>query len=504
LALKPGYVDALLNLGNTLVAQRRYDEAISSYHQAIELQPDRADARNNLGGALKMVHRYPEAEVFLKQALNIRPDYAEAHNNLGTVLKEQGRLEEATDCFRRALHYNPAYAEAHNNLGITLKELGRLTEAEQQCREAVTLKPGYFEAYNNLGTILQDSGRLDEAEACLRQALAITPDHADIHYNLGHVAHDSGRLSDAEESYRRAAALNPDSAEAFNNLGNVLKDQGRLLEAESALRQALQLKPDYLEAHSNLLFTGNYRADGNPKLNLELARTYGHLAADRVTARFDTWRCMTPPGRLRVGFVSWGPVPASRGVFSRRLLSQIDPGKMELFAYPTRNLEDDLTARIKRYFAAWRPICGQSDEAAARLIHSDGIHLLIDLAGHTAHNRLPLFSWKPAPIQASWLGYFATTGVAEIDYLIADNLTLPQSLEAHFTETVWRLPETRLCFTAPQVDVPVSALPALKNGYVTFGCFSNLAKVSDEVVALWARVLRTVADSRLLLKAKQL
>ena len=144
-----------------------------------------------------------------------------------------------------------------------------------------------------------------------------------------------------------------------------------------------------------------------------------------------------------------------------------------------------------------------SDEEFAQTVQKDSIDILIDLSGHTAHNRLPLFAWKPAPIQATWLGYLGTTGVAAIDYLIADEWTLPESEERNFTEKIWRLPESYICFTAPTADTEASQLPALSNGYVTFGCFNNLTKINDDVVALWSRVLQAVPDSRLFLKAKQ-
>ena len=147
---------------------------------------------------------------------------------------------------------------------------------------------------------------------------------------------------------------------------------------------------------------------------------------------------------------------------------------------------------------------GISDDRLAQLIHEEGIDILIDLSGHTGDNRLPMFAWKPAPVQVTWLGYFATTGVAAIDYLIADPWTLPESEEASFSEHVWRLPETRLCFTAPPVDLDVSPPPALINNYITFGCFNNLTKMNDLVVALWARVLSAIPSSRLFLKARAL
>lgn len=151
----------------------------------------------------------------------------------------------------------------------------------------------------------------------------------------------------------------------------------------------------------------------------------------------------------------------------------------------------------------WKSIYGQNDEAAANLIYADGIHVLIDLSGHTANNRLPMFGYKPSPVQASWLGYFATTGLNEMDYLIGDPYVTPPKDDDQFTEKVWRLPKTRWCFTPPNVDIEVSVPPALNNDYVTFGCFNNLTKVNDKVVELWAKVLNAIPNSRLLLKAKQ-
>jgi predicted O-linked N-acetylglucosamine transferase (SPINDLY family) len=179
-------------------------------------------------------------------------------------------------------------------------------------------------------------------------------------------------------------------------------------------------------------------------------------------------------------------------------------GRLEFFAYPSHFCADVLTERIKACCHGWHSAVGLSDERLARRIRDDGIDILIDLAGHTAHNRLPMFAWKPAPVQVSWLGYFATTGVAAMDYLIADPWTLPEAENGNFTETVWRLPETRLCFTPPDIDIEIAPLAALGRGHITFGCFNNLTKVNQAVVALWARVVEAVPDSRLFLKASQL
>jgi predicted O-linked N-acetylglucosamine transferase (SPINDLY family) len=192
------------------------------------------------------------------------------------------------------------------------------------------------------------------------------------------------------------------------------------------------------------------------------------------------------------------------GYFLEAFIGQLDPSVVRLIGYPTTALEDDLTARLKPHFERWQPLVGLNDEQAAAQIHADAPHILIDLAGHTAHNRLPVFAYKPAPIQASWLGYFATTGVAEIDYVIGDPYVTPDSEASHFVERLWRLPESYFCMATPQYDIPVSELPALRNGYPTFGCFNNLAKVNDRVIALWARLLQHSPTAKLFLKTKQL
>ena len=192
------------------------------------------------------------------------------------------------------------------------------------------------------------------------------------------------------------------------------------------------------------------------------------------------------------------------GFFLESVLAQINPSRIELIAYPTDHRTDELTARIKPYFSVWKSLVGLNDEAAARLIHADGVHILIDLAGPTAHNRLPVFARKPAPVQATWLGYLATTGVAEMDYLLGDHQATPPENDGHFSEKVWRLPEVWACLTPPDAALEVSQLPALSAGCITFGCFNNLSKMNDAVVALWARVLQAVPASRLFLKTKKL
>ncbi|MBI3222554.1 MAG: tetratricopeptide repeat protein, partial [Nitrosomonadales bacterium] len=333
----------------------------------------------------------------------------DTHFNLGNALKHLGRLDEAAASYRRALQLNPGFAAAHNNLGATLKDMGRFEEAAASYRRAVELQPDSADAHNNLGTALKELNRLDEAVA----------------------------------SYRRALQLNPGYAEVHGNLGNAYKELGQVDDALNSYRRTLQLKPDLPEIFSSLLLTLNYTASQSTAECLAEARRYGQLVSGKASAPFSSWNCDPEPQRLRVGMVSGDLCNHPVGFFLEGLLAHIDPARIELVAYPTCATVDALTRRIQPYFSAWKPLLGLSDEQAARLIHADGVHVLIDLSGHTGrNNRLPVFAWRPAPVQASWLGYFATTGVAEMDYLLADRMGVPEEHRAHFTETIHYLPET--------------------------------------------------------------
>jgi predicted O-linked N-acetylglucosamine transferase (SPINDLY family) len=324
---------------------------------------------------------------------------------------------------------------------------------------------------------------------------------------LGNVLRELGQLDAAVLSYCRAIELRPDFAEVHNNLGNVFDDLGQLDKAAVSYRNALKIKPDYLEAFSNLLYSQSFRPDQVAFLSFSEARCYGKLLIRRVRSCPLSTKDRTPSRCLRIGFVSGDLRQHPVGNFLEAvfaMLAKQAAGRLELFAYASHFVNDEVTERIKAHCHGWCLAVGQSDESLAQRIRDDNIDILIDLSGHTAHNRLPVFAWKPAPVQATWLGYWATTGVSEIDYLIADPWTLPESEDVNFTEKIWRLPETRLCFTPPDVALEISSLPFLGNRYITFGSFNNLSKMNDAVVALWSRVLAAIPGSRLYLKSQQL
>ena len=491
-------INALIALYNT----RRYAELEGRAHKLSERYPDFGFGWQLLGGALQMQGK--DALHAFQKTAQLLPNDAVAHYNLGVAQKSVGRLDEAVASYRRAISLKPDYVEAHYNLGNALKQLGRLEGAAQSYRRAVQLKPDHAEAHYSLGVVLQNLDQLDGAVASYRRALQLKPDNAEAHYNLGSILQDMGKPVEAESCYRRVLEIKPDHAEAHHNLGIILQLFGHIDEAVASYRRALQILPDSLDTQSKLLLTINYATGLSPADHLTEARQYGRMAARKVTARFSAWQCEANPERLRVGLVSGDLRSHPVGFFLESLLAHLDPSRVELIAYPTVNMEDKLSARIKTCLAAWKPLFGLNDAAAARLIHGDGVHVLIDLSGHTAYNRLPVFAWKPAPVQVTWLGLPATTGVTEMDYVLGDPWSIPAECEGQFSEAVWRLPESYVCLTVPSQTVEVGPLPALATGAVTFGSFNNLTKMNDTVVAVWSRILEAVPGSRLLLKAKQL
>lgn len=489
-------------LGTALGVQGK--NALPALQQAIRFLPNDAEVHFNLGLALQEQRQLDAAAASFHRVLALTPKDADAHNELGNVLQELGQHEAAVASYRRALVLNPKIAEAYNKLGCVLHDLRKFDEAVGSYRLALSIDPDNAEVHNNLGYALQSLGWYDEALQHYRQALALAPAYVVAHNNVGNVLQELGQLNAAIASFQQALSIKPDYAEAHYNLGNTLQRLGQVDTAIAHYRRALALKPSFIDAHSNLLFLLNSVIALPSTEYLEQARQYGQKVAQMVVARFDSWCGAPAPERLRVGFVSGDLRNHAVAFFLENFLSHLDRQHVELIAYPTCAKFDEITSRIKPLFSAWRPLFHLNDADAANFIHADGVHILIDLSGHTGHNRLPLFAWKPAPVQVSWLGYFASTGVAEIDYFMADEVGVPMNQRDHFTERVWYLPNTRFCFSPPQVELPVTALPALKNDFITFGSFQNLSKISDVVMATWSKLLEALPDARLRLANKQL
>jgi predicted O-linked N-acetylglucosamine transferase (SPINDLY family) len=546
-AAAPRQVAFLADLGLVLAATGRPDAAIETYRRALKLSPDAARLHLGLGVALFGTGKFAEAAQATRRALAREPKLTEAHAHLGRVLAALGEPAAALESFARAIEIEPAYPDAHVWLGDFEARHGHLEAAAASYRAAVAANPRHEAAHLGLASVLGAGGHhqaaadnyraaaflrgsaiayaglarelaalgeaADAADAA-RTALRLDPADAAVRAELEAIATGTAdgpaparALSDLEREeaqHRIAVAATPDNAEAHFRLATTLAAMGRLREAVAACRETLRLKPDHFAAWSALLFNINYLGDEPVAGMVTEAKAYGEAVAARIRPRTDHANDRDPNRPLRVGLISADLHNHPVGRFLEHPLAALDNGKVELFAYATGIYEDDMTERLKASIAHWRDVPDLDDDALERQIRADRIDILVDLSGHSGGNRLLLFARKPAPVAFTWLGYFATTGIGAIDYVLANRWVIPESEQNQWTETPWRMPDTYLCFSPPRLHVPLAPPPALKNGYVTFGSANNINKLSAETTACWAGVLEAVPESRLLLRSRPL
>ncbi|MEP6670073.1 MAG: tetratricopeptide repeat protein [Chthoniobacter sp.] len=530
--IRPDFADAHYNWGAALAELGRLEEARAAYRRALEIKPDHALAWNNLGNVLRQLGQCEEAIASYRAALRLDPGHADADNNLGIVLAEQGQFDEAIAAYRRALQRKPKSGATYHNLGNALNAAGQFQEAIAAYRRAIQFCPDRLETYLSLGVALGRQGQLDEAIAALRHARRGRPDYFEACYELGQVLVMNGQLEEAIASYRRAMELRPDVPQGYFSLGNALHRQRRLDDAAAAYAHALALAPNYAEASYRLAEV--WRDQGRGEEAAEAVRRVHELAPDdpvihsdlilllqvcpaldeaaiaaerrRWNERFGVpWQRLAlphrndpnPERRLRVGYVS----PDFRDhVLGRNLLPlfrEHDRAQQEIICYSGVRKPDDLTEEFRRCAAQWCDAADLSDEALADRIRQDGVDILVDLTLHAAGNRLPVFARRPAPVQVSFAGYPASTGLGAIEHRISDryldgNKDAGESDHLSFIDSFW-------CYDPCGVELMVNKLPAQETGTVTFGSLNDFCKINEPVLKLWARVLEKVKDSRLLL-----
>jgi protein O-GlcNAc transferase len=503
IALNPQDVEAPLKLGIAFLALNRIDEAIETLLSVIEVDATNASAHNALGLAYQANEQDNNAVLHFEKAIQLRADYLAPYKNLGLLHQKMGQVKEAEACYQSALSLDASSAETLNNLAVVLINQGRYPEAEAYCKQALAISPELGDAWNNLGLVFQACMMNQESEQAFEQALKYQPNNVHTLMNYGVTLNSLGKLTQAEVCLKKAIKLDPNNVGAYVNLSNTYLDQNLIESAISCSKKALEIDPTLILGHNNLLFAMEYSNQYSAQTRLLAAQQYGQVVAEKAQP-YQAWNVAADTKRLRIGIVSGDLRQHPVAYFLKNAIKHLDYGQIELFAYTPDGRTDATTLELKPYFSSWKSLAGLSDASAAEIIHQDNIHILLDLSGHTASNKLPMFAWKPAPVQASWLGYWATTGVEAIDYILVDKVGVPEQYQNQFTEKVKYLPETRMCFTPPETALEVAGLPALENGYITFGCFQTMAKVSDDVLKLWAEVMQVLPNSRLRWQCKQL
>ncbi|NTV15188.1 MAG: tetratricopeptide repeat protein [Desulfobulbaceae bacterium] len=480
-------------------------QALDFLVQVVKAKPGFAEAYLAIACINKGLGDFPEAAAAFQKTLSLGMKTAAIYNDLGIVLSELGELEPAIAQYQKALALEANYAQGYYNLGIVMQRLGRLAEAVDCYRKVLKIDPDFYLALDNLGALYDDLGELAEALACSQLSLGINAHNPIAYNNLANVQKKTGHLREALDNCLNALKLDSNYAMAYRNLATIQQDFGQVNEALSSYRQSVACRPDPV-THSNLLYALNYPDNVSQEEiladSLRWDEAHGLSAAPQSPGYANS---LVADRRLRVGYVSPDFKDHSVAYFIEPVLRSHSREKLEIYCYANVGRPDLVTARLMTCADHWRDISRQSDQTVADLIRQDGIDILVDLAGHTAGNRLPVFARRPAPVQVTWLGYPNTTGLQAMAYRLTDVVADPRGqADALHVETLLRLEPGFLCYQPEAAAPPVGPLPARQQGYITFGSFNNLAKITPAVVSLWAAILRAVPHSRIVLKDRVL
>jgi protein O-GlcNAc transferase len=481
----------------------RFSEAEQLYRQILASDPDESQAAYLLGVLYCQLGRAAEAVDSLRRATLANPQMPECHYQLGVALVEAEKKDEAIASFEQAIALRPSFADACNSLGNELRLKGDLEKAIAAHRCAIVYRPDVAGYWSNLGIALQANGEAEKAIVAFKKAVDVEPNFAAGRNNLGLALRQAGRIALAAAAFERALALKPDFAEAHNNLGTVLRDLGQLDKAIESYERAVGHQPTRTSFYSNLVLAQLYQPDRDPIEGLNLLKQWDDAVIRPLIRENKSHQNDRDPNRrLRVGYVSPDFGAHSVAYFLLGLFANHNPTVVEFFAYSDLAHGDEITQQLRRTAHHWRHTAGMNDIHLAELIREDKIDILFDLTGHTARNRLLVFARGPAPIQVTYLGYAATTGLRTMDYRLTDAYADPPGMTEKFhTEKLVRLPRSFLCYSPPPGAPEVGPPPALANGEITFGSFNHLAKISSATIQLWSEILTHCAKSRLLIKS---
>ncbi|MBF0136782.1 MAG: tetratricopeptide repeat protein [Magnetococcus sp. DMHC-1] len=504
LACVPRHYPSLRNLGLLYLDQDKTDLGIDHLEQALLQNPADTPIRFMLANTLMGLCRMEAAARHFQAILHRDPTHAAATYHLGLTLHALGDVAAAITTLQRALQL-PGADREHilASLGMALRSADQPRDAEICYREILAREPNNPHIRNTLALLLQKMGRIEEARQEFETTLAAAPNLAMTWNNLAILCREQGQYEQAEHHYRTALRLDPNFFEAWNNLAIVLGDMGCAREAVEIYRQALAINPASARTHSNLIMNLHYLPESTAATLLAECRRFNQQHVAPLAGQLPPPTPDPDPERpLRIGYLSVDFKHHPVGFFWQPVMAAHDKNQFEIFCYSGVLKSDWVTQRLQGWADHWQPVREMDNLSLAHRIRRDGIDILVELGGHTEGNRLPLLGYRPAPIQMTAGGHFSTTGLEVIDYLVCDRFHAPPGTENEFSETPLRLPDGYICYAPPYYAPPVTDLPALATGYITFGCFNNQMKITPEVVALWAQILHRVPTARLVMHTR--
>lgn len=498
IALDPRLHDAHNNLATVHFDLGNYEEARRCQERAIALKPNFAVALTNLGNTLMHMGLYEQALEMHERAIKLKPDYADALCNRGMVEIVLGQIMRAKESFDRALLFQPRHAEAIVGSGMVSMELRHYEEAAAKLATALAIKPGAPRILAQRGRLSYELQRLEPALADFEAALAISPKLELALRGKAQTCLVMGKTAQAMAAATTLIERNPRSEMGMALMGFAYSNQGDMDTAIEYLDRALDLRPDYGDAIRGKIFLQDYRAEADFVVQQAVRKSWWDAIGSKIPQRTLPKRKLDPERRIVVGYVAAEFRQHSAGLTLLPVLRNHDHANFEIICYYSWPGADEYTAKFKSLADVWVDAWGLSDDELADRIEADNVDILIDVSGHTTGNRLQCFARKPAPIQATGFGHATGTGMPTMDYVLADPIFIPPSARHLFPEKIFDLP--CLITMEPVTDLQPSELPMLRNGYVTFGVFNRIYKISDEAIRVWSRIMQEVPGSKIVLK----
>ena len=466
--------------------------------------PKNQDILNFLGASLIAQKKESEAEAIFQQVLTVNPNNFQAWNNLGTIFSKNSQVEKAIGCFNKSIEIGGASAlSAHNNRGEAYIKIEKYEDAAKDLLHVLMLNPNFADAIFNLGWLNEKKQDYVQSISYYSSAINLDKKNTSYYYRRALVRRLKGELDSALDDISIAERLQPNDSQILLEYGLIEAARGNIEDSQKKYQTITAIDQTNIYSRSNWIFQAGY-TKRNREDYLNAVKEFGQLVADRRLKRYEDHTPSLSNQKLKIGFISADLYRHPVGYFLLATLRAISKHYFDLIVYDTGAPVDIINIELKSQVGIWRECKELNDENLAELIYDDKINILIDLAGHTGGNRLSVFAYKPSPIQLTWLGYWDSTGVKEIDYILVDSYSVPVGAEDLYTEEVWRLPEIRYCYSVPEEVVEVNPLPLIKNKYITFGCFNNLIKINDEVIITWAKILKSVPESKIFFKTAAL
>jgi len=491
------------NLGN-------FENAEHSARDAIDLGFNSSLTYNALGAALVAQKKFKEAITAFQHALGIDAMDAELWENLGICYYRLFEHTKAVTCYQKAIELNPAHASAYRKLGTTYMDLYRYDAAIDQF--LLFLKFDAEDAFitSNLGAAYAYLGRLDEAYKWLTRSISLDADRASTYLAFGIYYQKKGENENCKKMLYKTLAKEPENIFFRAKITGILEESCAFREREEVLirfREIQKLEAWEIEPLIPTLLRLNYTntlSSGDIKRLHLLVGEY--LSNKIVSSEYSHDNASYSENSIiRIGYVSTDFRDHSVGFFIRNIIGAHDPDRFEVYCYADLDKSDAITEEIKSKSSQFKDITSLSDESLAKLIYDDQIQILVDLNGYTGRRfsstiRLPVFAYKPAPVQVTYLGYPNTTGMKAIDYRITDKFAEDPD-GTQYSEELLEMPECFLCFGS-FLNQDIDPVPAFeRNGYITFGSFNNTAKLTREGIGVWSEILHRVANSVILIKA---